>query len=147
MMKLSRRLRALSPAIASTGSPSLMAEMENCIRIAEQIEDNVDDRPKRRTSDPETSVSPEPETLRDNQRAVYTVFQNTPHPLSDHDVSVIYRVWRDGGYEMPQQSPSGLRTRRRELQRLGLLRVVDRSGTSPTGRDAQRFTLTTVTPM
>ena len=74
-----------------------------------------------RTSDPDTShaaaASLTPETLRLSQSAVLSVLTEYPGGLTDQGLALVY------GSRRPAQSESGLRTRRAELVRGGL--VVD----------------------
>lgn len=74
-----------------------------------------------RRSDPETSheaaASLDPDTMRRSQKEVYQVFHQW-HPAGITDLELVEWAGRWG----VKQSPSGLRTRRRELVDGGLLR-------------------------
>lgn len=82
-----------------------------------------------RTTDPETShlaaASIDESTLRDSQRAVLRVLRNVGVGMTDETLIATYRAaWsRDARGRIPQQSESGIRTRRKELATMGL--VVD----------------------
>lgn len=96
-----------------------------------------DDEPERtperahaRRSDPETShaaaESISTDRLRRSQEAVLAVFDELGGRASDSQVAV--------RYSGPRQSPSGLRTRRRELVDLGYLRDSGERVMLPSGR-------------
>lgn len=61
-------------------------------------------------------------SITDAQRAVYHMLRHFG-PLTDEAILVLYdparRVILDRGYRYPEQTPSGLRTRRSELVRKG----------------------------
>jgi hypothetical protein len=59
--------------------------------------------------------------MRASQRAVFGLFQFFG-PMTDPELAVVYDERRRFGWELPLQSPSGLRTRRKELTDAGHLR-------------------------
>jgi hypothetical protein len=90
-----------------------------------------------RRNDPETSheaaASIDADTLRDSQRAVLRVLTESG-PLTDEEIVGYYCSWLNVT-RLPRQSDSGIRTRRKELERLG---KVQPDGTKKTasGRNA-----------
>lgn len=86
-------------------------------------------RARARNTDPSTShaaaASIAAEELRLSQEAVLAVFKsnhNFPHGLTDPEVAEVYFEARERDpHSYPHQSPSGLRTRRREVTDAGLL--------------------------
>jgi hypothetical protein len=88
--------------------------------------------PSARTLDPDTShqAAATVTALNDKQQAVLDVF-HTYGPLTDEDLENAYDV--TGG---PQQSESGLRTRRHELVEQGLIRDSGRREPSSAGRQS-----------
>lgn len=105
----------------------------------------MSDRAYARRSDPETShaAAASVRDLRASQAAVYALFGRPfCHQMSDDLLIVQYPFWQaDAGW--PQQSESGLRTRRQELAALGLLEVVGESRT-PSGRRCRVWARTPV---
>lgn len=101
------------------------------------------ERPRARRTDPRTSkdAARTIDELTDRQRAVLTVIKRVG-PATDPQIASAYERARERfpeGY--PEQSPSGLRTRRAELvdqARVIALDVVR----LPTGRRAQRWVAT-----
>ena len=87
-----------------------------------------------RTSDPDTShaaaQSLTPATLRLSQSAVLSVLTAYPAGLTDQGLALVY------GDRWPAQSESGLRTRRAELVRGGLVVDTGRRERLATGRRA-----------
>lgn len=73
------------------------------------------------------------------QRAVYDCLALAADPLTDHGIAGAYQANREQ-YGWPEQSASGLRTRRNELAARG---IIVRAGTTklPTGRNAATWTL------
>lgn len=95
--------------------------------------------PLARTTDPDTSheaaASLDDPQIRASQEAVLTVLAAIG-PSTDHVLARYYERAVQCGIDIPFQSPSGLRTRRKELTRMG--RIVD-SGirdVTPSGRRA-----------
>jgi hypothetical protein len=88
--------------------------------------------PRWRSSDPQTSVdaalSITPDALRENQVAVLNVLR-LYGPLTDEGIAAWYG-------DRPKQSPSGLRTRRHELQELGLVEDSGKRARLRSGRQA-----------
>ena len=98
-----------------------------------------------RTSDPATSHAAAASVngkLRETQNAVLRLLR-LDGDLSDDQLLAAYdnRRRHDSGF--PPQSPSGLRTRRRELVALGLVRDSGRRTTTYSGRAAIVWTATT----
>ena len=87
-----------------------------------------------RTSDPDTShaaaQSLTPETLRLSQTAVLSVLTAYPAGLTDQGLALVY------GNRWPAQSESGLRTRRAELVRGGMVVDTGRRERLASGRQA-----------
>ena len=74
------------------------------------------------------------EDLNAKQRAVLKIFENYSRgPLSDELLIVAYHGYSDRP-EYPKQSPSGLRSRRSELVRAGLLVDSGHRGRTASGR-------------
>lgn len=90
-----------------------------------------------RAADPETSheaaASIAADTLRDSQSAVLRVLV-TYGPLDDEELVGRYCSWLLS-IKLPRQSDSGIRTRRKELERLGLVVAVGKKKTV-SGRSA-----------
>lgn len=121
----------------------------------EAIEAKVDEWPKRRKTDPETSTPPARDELRKSQDAVLRIFEADPHHLLDEKTLLIRyevavenaRLFEENGLDhtpIPLQSESGIRTRRTELERLGFIVRVDSNGRSKNGRRAGRYGLSEV---
>ena len=93
-------------------------------------------RPVARSTDPETShvaAASITELTRKQQTVLMVIHQEGP--ITDHALNCVYndpflRTWR------PPQSESGLRTRRSELVRKGLVRDSGKRETLPSGRKA-----------
>lgn len=90
-----------------------------------------------RTTDPATShaaaASITPDKLRESQRVVLA-FLKVRGPMTDTDLVELWQHYRLR--EWNDQSPSGLRTRRRELVAAGLVRDTGRRQRLDTGRKA-----------
>lgn len=90
-----------------------------------------------RRADPDTSheaaASITPDTLRDSQAAVLRVLRASG-PMTDEELIGMYGGWCNVT-DLPRQSDSGIRTRRKELERLGFLRDAGRKRTA-SGRAA-----------
>lgn len=104
--------------------------------------DNVIDRGPRveahaRSSDPDTSHEAAASTgdVRASQAAVMLVL-NECGPVTDETlVATYHRAWaRDTENLLPRQSPSGIRSRRAELVRRGLVVWTGQKATMTTGR-------------
>lgn len=101
-----------------------------------------------RSTDPDTShqAAASVGSITEKQTAVLACIRAAGGPIHDADMVKLYRVLaengRHGGVPMPEQSESGLRTRRSELDKLGLVRAADKV-TMPTGRKAIRWRATT----
>lgn len=90
-----------------------------------------------RSTDPETSHAAAASVgdLRLSQASVLR-FLTAFGPMSDELLCTIYdKFWRQ--YEYPQQSPSGIRSRRAELVRLGLVVDTGEKVEMTTGRMAK----------
>lgn len=90
--------------------------------------------PRARSTDPRTShaAAASVRNVNDRQQAVLNCFRDHPGGLTDEDLEHAYDV---GGYG-PQQTDSGLRTRRHELVEQGLVRDSGRKGVTAAGRAA-----------
>lgn len=77
--------------------------------------------------------------ITEKQRAVYDCLALATDPLSDHGLNLTYAANREQ-YGWPQQSESGLRTRRNELAAQGFI-VRDGTVKLPTGRNAATWTI------
>lgn len=88
--------------------------------------------PRARKRDPETSAEAADSVLRlnDKRKAVLSVIRRHG-PVSDEDIATLYPD------HAPEQSPSGLRTRRSELVKMGLVRWSGAHTTMDTGRRAR----------
>ncbi len=98
--------------------------------------DVVWDEPKARTTDPETShaAAASLEHLTERRQAVWAILAEYG-PLTDEALLAIYDQLADDGL-IPPQSPSGVRTRRNELTKLGLAIDTGQRGTTVSGRAA-----------
>lgn len=100
-----------------------------------------------RVSDPETShqagASISADTLRASQAAVIRAFWSENGKLTDEQLATSYAVFvRLFPGSFPLQSPSGLRTRRKELVDTGYLADSGERGETASGRKTIRWTLT-----
>jgi len=104
--------------------------------MTESLFDVVWDEPKARTTDPETShaAAASLERLTERRQAVWAVLAEYG-PLTDEALVSIYDQLADDGL-IPPQSPSGVRTRRNELAKLGLVADTGQRGTTISGRMA-----------
>ena len=95
--------------------------------------------PVARTTDPETSHAAAASVgdVRLSQAAVARVLK-TFGPLTDEDLVLLYEQVRLLNH-LPAQSPSGIRTRRAELVRLGLVEYTGEKGTISSGRQARKW--------
>jgi hypothetical protein len=95
------------------------------------------DKARARNTDPETSraaaASLTPPTLRASQEAVLDVFESRRKMT---DVEMIDAYNHVLAFYVPPQSPSGLRTRRKELVRKGFLRDSGEREKMASGRKA-----------
>lgn len=104
-------------------------------------DERLPDRAHARRSDPETShaaaASISPAELRSSQAAVLRIFSGSAAALklTDDEIAAVYRIHVDR-WDAPPQSPSGLRTRRRELVDLGYLRDSGDRHRLPSGRQS-----------
>ena len=90
--------------------------------------------PRARNTDPETSheAAASVKHVRDSQRAVLAVLRAT-EGLTDIEIAQRYiRLSKN----LPKQSPSGLRTRRKELVERGLVEDSGDKRKLPSGRNA-----------
>jgi len=130
--RLSERLKKYRHML---GYYHMLDEFDSCIEQAHRMESEIDSWPKRRTEDPSTSYfDGSIESLRLNQNCVLQVFVEAMEPLDD---VTLERLYSASGFKT--QAPSGIRTRRRELLRFGLLKLIDKKGKSPSGRRACRW--------
>ena len=128
-MRLSERLVNISV------NPDDLSEFKDCISQARAMEAKIDTWPKQRKDDPDTSFfDGSISSLKENQQNVFTVFKILDGPV---DSVTLERTYIE--YGLPRQAPSGIRTRRKELLRLGLIEWVDTEGVSDTGRSARRW--------
>lgn len=89
-----------------------------------------------RRTDPETSVEAAEsveDKLRLSQQAVLEIMRAFPVGLTDTDLINVYRA-RAGRAGIPQQSESGIRTRRKELVDQGKVFNTGATTTLPSGR-------------
>lgn len=98
-----------------------------------RLSEVVDAKPKARATDPETSHKAVPKKLNltRNRKAVLVVLRELG-PMTDEQLHSAYSARARTG-RAPAQSPSGLRTRRCELVRMGLVKSlgeVVRNGSS-----------------
>jgi len=89
--------------------------------------------PRARNTDPETShEAADSVKMRRNQKAVLQVFKDDPSGFTDWELVRVYPEYK----ELPVQSESGLRTRRKELVEQGLVIDTGRKQRLPSGRRA-----------
>lgn len=114
------------------------------IKAAEAVLENVQVGPLSRTGDPTTSRDAaemiDEEKLRASQRAVLRLFQFSAHPFTDEMLAENYPQHAAAVSTWPHQSPSGLRTRRKELTTLGFLERVGVT-TNKAGRNVGVYAL------
>lgn len=98
--------------------------------------DVVWDEPKARTSDPGTSHAAADSLgqLTERRQAVWAILAEHG-PLTDESLVAIYDQFAEDNV-VPPQSPSGIRTRRNELTKLGLAIDTGQRGTTVSGRAA-----------
>lgn len=92
-----------------------------------------------RTTDPHTSHDAAQSISRDQLRASQTAVLRVLReygPTSDYMLAENYDTARHMGYDLPRQSPSGLRTRRKELVAAGFVVDSGERVTLPSGRKA-----------
>ena len=96
--------------------------------------DQLELTPAARASDPETShqAAKSVSSLREKQAAVLHVLRGCRMGLSDDGIANTYALHE----RLPDQSPSGLRTRRSELVALGLVEDSGERVRLPSGRSA-----------
>lgn len=99
------------------------------------------DTPRHRATDPATSAlaAASVEEMPERRRAVWSVLAGHG-PLTDEGIAAVYANLVATGYA-PAQSPSGLRTRRSELVRAGLVVDSGERGMTSTGRAAVRWAI------
>ena len=89
-----------------------------------------------RRGDPWTSWaaarSVDPATVTATHRAILSLLDKEG-PMTDERIALTYAYW-SGLVELPKQSPSGLRTRRKELVDAGLVRDTGATARLATGR-------------
>lgn len=90
-----------------------------------------------RRTDPQTShdAAASVDKIRASQQAVLTVLRRFPQGLSDTDLIEEYGKLAELG-AVPRQSPSGLRSRRSELTKVGMVIDSGERATLVTGRKA-----------
>jgi hypothetical protein len=133
-MRLSTRIKQ-----AIESSEVSLVEIERWRDMALAMEQEKDDHPRSTKSHPSTSDwDGTIEGLMKKQRYVYQVFENANEPMDAVAFEKKYEHWVRRGM-VAAQAPSGLRGRTAELVDLAVLEVVDKLGTSPTGRKAQRI--------
>lgn len=99
------------------------------------------DAARARRKDPETSheaAGYASERLRASQEAVLRVFRLHPF-MTDEQLLAAYRLYSSEIPEFPQQSPSGLRTRRHELVLLGKIVYTGRRDDTAEGKVKPRI--------
>lgn len=81
------------------------------------------DEPRARRTDPDTShlAAASVRSLTENQAAVYRVL--LLGPMNDEEIAAAYENVRQS-WQLPLQAPSGLRTRRDDLRKAGLIGVI-----------------------
>jgi hypothetical protein len=125
--------------VSAQRPPGRDPEAEAKLAIALEGAASIVTHASARGTDPPTSReaahSLDPRSLSRGQRIVLNVFQLARRPLMDHEL--IAEVRRNFGNVM---SDSGVRSRRRELQRKGAIAVIG-YGTSRSGRACQKFAL------
>lgn len=90
-------------------------------RPTEDVEPNATwDKARARRNDPDTShaAAQSVRGLTGKQTAVLTCLKRAARPLTDQEMALLYEALRTDE-EWPEQSPSGLRTRRKELVEKG----------------------------
>ena len=139
MKRASEELRALRRELAN-GNYVNSHYLDTIITKVEHMEEAIDEWPKVRTGMPDTSYFDGTlGSLKRNQADVYACF-DTFGIMDGSTLEILYerhafsREWK-------KQAPSGIRARRKELERLGLVVRVDDGGLSPTGRKAGRYAI------
>jgi hypothetical protein len=104
--------------------------------MTESLFDVVWDEPAARTTDPDTShnAARSLHALPERRQAVWAVLAEHG-PLTDESLVAIYDQFVEDGI-LPPQSPSGIRTRRNELTKLGLAIDTGQRGITVSGRAA-----------
>jgi hypothetical protein len=94
------------------------------------------DEPKARTSDPDTShaAACSLDQMTERRQAVWAILAEHG-PLTDESLVAIYDQFAEDNV-VPPQSPSGVRTRRNELTKLGVAIDTGQRGTTVSGRSA-----------
>lgn len=130
----------LAPASASLFD-QVVAVPDVSAAIAEQPAQQTSElatEARARRTDPGTSqrAAASVADLRERQRAVLRVLADFPEGLTDEQIATEYerRSGRGGSTSYPQQSPSGLRTRRGELVVAGFAGPAPCEGCRGTGR-------------
>ena len=93
--------------------------------------------PSTRTTDPETSHEAEYSVgrLRESHSAIYRLFEEVER-MTDTTLVEVYPIFQEEHPKLPKMSPSGLRTRRKELVEEGMLRDSGEHEILPTNRKA-----------
>ncbi len=140
-MRASERLHSLSRKIGK-GEYINLAYLDSIIGMVEGMEAANDRVPRQRTDDPPTSMyEGTVDGLAANQRAVYYCFQ-LYDILDERDLLEKYEyLHQHYPTPYPRQSESGLRTRRSELEQLGVVVRIDSNGLSKLGGKAGRYQL------
>ena len=104
--------------------------------MTDNLFDVIWDEPKARTSDPDTSHAAARSLghMTERRQAVWAVLAEHG-PLTDESLVAIYDQFAEDNL-VPPQSPSGIRTRRNELTKLGLAIDSGQRGMTVSGRTA-----------
>ena len=119
-----------------------------CIQQAKAMEDTIDSLPKQRVDDPDTSYfDGTAGSLKLIQQGLMVVFKMAyPIPLDELTMNANYVELAEVADWVkpvdPKKQDGTLRKRRVELQHIGLVELIDKEGSSPTGQRAARYRLT-----
>lgn len=121
-------------------------EMDNCILIAANLDRLAkSEHAHTRIDSKETSRgNVTQESLSKGQRLLWRVFEEHPDDAMDEltmqiRYELIHRVWDDTEDHWILPKTSTVRARRPDLEKMGMIVLVDKEGTSLTGRPAGRY--------